>query len=66
MSELLRQALTEARSRNSVALASGVQKAPVLRFMGGCQSLRVPLAGKLGRYFKIECHREYRPSRGRC
>ncbi len=57
MTDLLRKALAEAESLNSVAVATGVQKASLIRFLRGEQSLRLDLADKLAAYFGIECRR---------
>ena len=57
MTELLRQALTEAESVRAVAKATGVQQASLVRFLKGQQSLRLDMADKLAAYFGIECRR---------
>ena len=57
MTGLLREALKGADSLYAVAKASGVQKASLLRFLRGDQSLRLDLADKLAAYFGIECRR---------
>lgn len=54
LTQLLRRALAEAKSLNSVAVATGVQKASLIRFMRGQQSLRLDVADKLAAYFDIE------------
>ena len=54
MTDLLRQALAEAKSLNSVAVATGVQKASLIRFLRGEQSLRLDIADKLAAYFGFQ------------
>ena len=54
MTELLREALTEAESLNSVAVATGVQMASLIRFLRGEQSLRLDMADKLAAYLRIQ------------
>lgn len=58
MTELLREVLAEAESVNSVANATGVQKASLIRFLRGEQSLRLDLADKLAAHFEIELKRK--------
>ena len=60
MTELLRKALSEAPSLNGVAVATGVQKASLIRFASGRQSLRLDVADKLAEHFGIECRRKER------
>ena len=55
--ETLKQALTEAESLNSVAVATDIQKASLIRFLRGEQSLRLDLADRLADYFGIESRR---------
>lgn len=57
MSELLRQAIREAPSIRSVARATGLDHASLIRFERGEQSLRLDLAEKLAAHFGIECRR---------
>lgn len=57
MTDLLRRALAEAESLNSVAVATGVQKASLIRFLRREQSLRLDMADKLAAHFGIECRR---------
>ena len=59
MADLLRAALAEAKSLNSVAVATGVQKASLIRFLRGDQTLRLDAADRLATYFKIVCRREH-------
>ncbi|MCE9590557.1 MAG: helix-turn-helix domain-containing protein [Planctomycetes bacterium] len=54
MTDLLRRALAQSKSINAVAVATGVQKASLLRFARGKQSLRLDIADKLAAYFDIE------------
>ncbi|HQL55513.1 MAG TPA: helix-turn-helix domain-containing protein [Phycisphaerae bacterium] len=56
MTKILKEALSE-QSLNSVAVATGVQKASLIRFVSGRQSLRLDKADKLAAYFGIECRR---------
>ena len=58
MTELLRQALIEANNKYAVAKATGVQKASLIRFLRGDQSLRLDMADRLAAYFGIECIRK--------
>ena len=60
LSELLRAALAEAPSVNSVAVATGVQKSSLLRFMADRQSLRLDKADILAAYFGIESQQRKR------
>ena len=53
MTELLRQALSEAQSLYAVTKATGVPKASLIRFLRGDQSLRFDMADKLAAYFGI-------------
>lgn len=57
MTELLRAALSDAKSLNSVAVATGVQKASLIRFLRGGQSLRLDLADRLAAHLGIVCSR---------
>lgn len=59
MTKILKEALSE-QSLNSVAVATGVQKASLIRFVSGRQSLRLDKADKLAAYFGIECRRPRR------
>ena len=54
MTELLREALLEADSLYSVANKTGVQKASLVRFVNGTQSLRLDIADKLAVHLGIE------------
>jgi len=53
ITELLRAALAEADSLYGVAKATGVQKASLIRFLRGEQSLRLDMADKLAAYFSL-------------
>jgi plasmid maintenance system antidote protein VapI len=53
MTELLREALAEAHSLYAVGKATGVQKASLIRFARGEQSLRLDMADKLAAYFGL-------------
>jgi hypothetical protein len=64
ITRLLREALAEAESLNSVARATGVQKASLIRFLRGSQSLRLDIADKLVAHFDIECRRPRRKRKG--
>jgi plasmid maintenance system antidote protein VapI len=57
MTELLRDALTEADSLRGVARATGLNHASLVRFVNGERSLRLDLADRLGTYLGIECWR---------
>lgn len=57
MTELLRQALSEAESLRAVERATGVKNPSLVRFVRGDQSLRLDMADKLAAYFGIECTR---------
>lgn len=57
MTDLLREALAEAESLNSVAVATGVQKASLIRFLRGEQSLRLDMADRLAAHFGIQSRR---------
>lgn len=58
MTDLLREALAEAESLNSVAVATGVQKASLIRFLRGEQSLRLDMADRLAAHFGLVTLRE--------
>ena len=54
MTALLRQLLARADSLYAVAKDTGVQKASLIRFLRGEQSLRLDKADRLAAYFDIE------------
>ena len=58
MTQLLREALGEADSLKSVARATGLQRASLMRFLRGDQSLRLDLADRLAAHFGIESKRK--------
>ena len=58
MTELLRQALTGAKSVRAVARETGVQQASLIRFLRGEQSLRLDKADILAAYFGIGVRRK--------
>ena len=60
MTELLREALADARSLYAVAKATGVQKASLIRFLRGEQSLRLDVADKLAVHLGLEVRRSKR------
>jgi plasmid maintenance system antidote protein VapI len=60
MTELLRQALTEADSINGVAVKADVQKTSLIRFLRGEQSLRLDMADRLAKHFGIVSTRKAR------
>jgi hypothetical protein len=60
MTQLLRQALSEADSLRAVAIQSGLDYASLHRFRGGQCSLRLDKADTLAAYFGIECRRTRR------
>jgi plasmid maintenance system antidote protein VapI len=60
MTELLRQALSEAESLRAVERETGVKRQSVMKFIRGEQSLRLDLADKLAAHFGIESHRKGR------
>lgn len=53
MTELLRQALSEATSLYAVTKATGVPKASLIRFLRGDQSLRLDMADRLAAHFGL-------------
>lgn len=53
MTELLREALTEADSLLSVDRATGVKRQSMAKFLRGEQSLRLDMADKLADYFGL-------------
>jgi plasmid maintenance system antidote protein VapI len=55
MSALLRACLKETPSLTSVTEATGVQKASLIRFVKGRQSLRLDIADRLAAHFGIVC-----------
>ena len=57
MTELLREAIAEAPSLNSIQEAIGVQRASLMRFARGEQSLRLDIADRLADYLGIESRR---------
>lgn len=57
LSELLREAITEADSLLGIERATGVHRAALRRFRDGEQSLRLDIAETLAEHFKIECRR---------
>lgn len=57
MTELLREALTDAESLYGVAKATGVEKASLIRFLRGEQSLRLDMADRLAAHLGIQCRR---------
>ena len=57
MTQLLREALAEGDSLYAVAKATGVQKASLIRFRDGRQSLRLDMADRLAVHLGIECRR---------
>lgn len=60
MTELLREALSEADSLRAVARATGLKDPSLVRFLAGKQSLRLDLADRLAAHFGIECRRTRR------
>ncbi|MBK9129161.1 MAG: helix-turn-helix transcriptional regulator [Phycisphaerales bacterium] len=60
MTDLLRAALADAPSLNSVAVATGVAKASLIRFLRGDQSLRLDMADRLAAHLGIKCRRTRR------
>ncbi|MFH1417681.1 MAG: helix-turn-helix transcriptional regulator [Planctomycetota bacterium] len=54
MTELLREALTEAESLYAVAKQTDVCKASLIRFLRGSQSLRLDIADKLAEHFGVK------------
>ena len=53
MTDILRESLQKSPSLNAVAKATGVQKASLVRFVSGRQSLRLDVADRLADYFQI-------------
>jgi len=60
MTELLREALTEVQSLNSVSVATGVAKASLIRFLRGSQSLRLDMADRLAEHLGVVPRRSNR------
>ena len=60
MTELLRQALSDAESLRSVAIQSGLDYASLHRFKSGQTSLRLDKADILAAHFGIESRRTRR------
>ena len=58
MTELLREALSEAASIRGVAKATGLDHSSLVRFVNGEQSLRLDLADRLAAHFEIQCNRK--------
>jgi plasmid maintenance system antidote protein VapI len=55
MTEALRRAIAESGMAHiALARATGVQRASIMRFMHGTQSLRLDVADKLAAYFELE------------
>ena len=54
MTQALRQALAESKSLYAVAKSTGVQRASLIRFLRGDQSLRLDKADVLAAYFGIQ------------
>ena len=61
MTELLRQALSEAESLSAVERATGVKRQSMMRFLRGEQSLRLDMADRLAAYLGIDVRRRSRP-----
>jgi plasmid maintenance system antidote protein VapI len=57
MTDMLKSCLKNTSSLNAVAMATGVQKASLIRFMDGRQSLRLDIADRLAAHFDIACAR---------
>lgn len=56
MTLMLKRAITESgQSLRAISNETGVQRASIIRFMRGEQSLRLDVADKLAEYFGIEC-----------
>lgn len=56
MTLMLKRAITESgQSLRAISNGAGVQRASIIRFMRGDQSLRLDVADKLAEYFGIEC-----------
>lgn len=58
MTELLRQAITEAPTLLGIERDTGVKRTALRRFRDGEQSLRLDMADKLAAYFGIESRRK--------
>ena len=54
MTAMLRERLRDAESINAIAKATDVQRASLLRFRAGAQSLRLDMADRLCEHFGIE------------
>ena len=57
MTDLLREALAEAESLTKIERATGLKRQALAKFMRGEQSLRLDLADKLAKHFRIESWR---------
>ena len=63
MTELLKEALSEAESLRAVERATGVKNPSMVRFLQGKQSLRLDMADRLAEYLGIESRRVRRKGR---
>jgi len=54
MTEILRQALSEAESLSAVQRATGLKRQALAKFLRGEQSLRLDLADKLAKHFGVK------------
>ena len=60
MTDLLREAIAEAKTLEEIEQATGLHRASLRRFRDGESSLRLDLADKLAAYFGIESNRRKR------
>ncbi|MBX7255705.1 MAG: hypothetical protein K1Y02_05050 [Candidatus Hydrogenedentes bacterium] len=59
ITETLRAAIVESGvSHRAIETATGVQRASIMRFVRGTQSLRLDIADRLAEFFGIECRRK--------
>jgi plasmid maintenance system antidote protein VapI len=60
MTDLLKQAITDAGSFRAIETATGVKRQSLMKFVRDEQSLRLDMADKLAAYFGIESRRTRR------
>ena len=58
MTDLLREAISEAKSLNSIQVATNVPRTSLMRFLRGETSLRLDVADRLAKHFGIESVRK--------
>ena len=60
MTQLLREAISEADSLLGIARDTGIQRASLQRFRDGRQSIRLDVADRLAAFFGVESRRPKR------